>query len=472
MKNEGVRISLIESDSGNIVTNSIDISNRNQPKHLVHFNYGSKKSYNSGTTLIPQNGEYSYITPIKPIPKIITSSTGNGNILAIKNYFTDEQVIRRIANNLVFPFDKLIGGKYKLLIEPIAYITFQGVQMAMTATECALYDQMLGGGVRRYFADLSHKNLPLSLFLETPDLGYPAWSGSRNSRVSNEQIISSLGLGIVKFKEQEPPEVDVWDYEYRVDTDVITAVTVSGGQADPDNPASVTFFIDGTPYRVGNVYYPLDGEQLVWVRWHTPKEPQVMRIPVSVSGGHADAGVITARIVDLSKNEPPDPEADDRNDGFRPSPVPRKPERTQASWGIWIPEWNEALEIWEFYQERYSAQLTSRMRIDLDEKNPTGRDREMKSGYGIHETVTARVRTDMGEAVTDVQNAVTYFPEFGCQTYWRLLDQTRSGEFQFKNNHYSTFNNRTHFSPIWTPDGAYTPCTGRSAAGLPRVCSP
>ena len=64
--------------------------------------------------------------------------------------------------------------------------------------------------------------------------------------------------------------------------------------------------------------------------------------------------------------------------------------------------------------------------------------------------------------MTAAQNAVTYFPEFGYQTYWRLLEASISGRsttFQFKANPYSTYNRRTHFTPIWYPDGSYTPYT-------------
>jgi hypothetical protein len=43
-------------------------------------------------------------------------------------------------------YDVLINGEYKLLLEPIAYMTFQGIKIAMTATEAALYDQQLDGG--------------------------------------------------------------------------------------------------------------------------------------------------------------------------------------------------------------------------------------------------------------------------------------------------------------------------------------
>ena len=104
---------------------------------------------------------------------------------------------------------------------------------------------------------LTHQNLPLAIFLEEADLGYPAWSGSTTSKVSNDQIISSLGIGIVRFNDElEPPEIDEFDYEYRVDTDVITSVEVSGGQSDPDNPVTVQFVIEGSTYTVSNVYYP------------------------------------------------------------------------------------------------------------------------------------------------------------------------------------------------------------------------
>ena len=39
-------------------------------------------------------------------------------------------------------YDTLIGGNYKLLLEPIAYVTFEGVRTAFTATEAAMYNQV------------------------------------------------------------------------------------------------------------------------------------------------------------------------------------------------------------------------------------------------------------------------------------------------------------------------------------------
>ena len=68
-------------------------------------------------------------------------------------------------------------------------MTFNGVRMAMTATEAALYDQQLGGGLRSKMMSVSHQNLPLALFLEYPDLGYAAWSGSTTGRATTAKII-------------------------------------------------------------------------------------------------------------------------------------------------------------------------------------------------------------------------------------------------------------------------------------------
>ena len=94
--------------------------------------------------------------------------------------------------------------------------------------------------------------------------------------------------------------------------------------------------------------------------------------------------------------------------------------------------------------------------------SPTASATTAKSGYGIQQTVTANVSTTQSSAVTAAQNAVTYFPEFNYEGFWRLLDRSVSGKrsaFAFKNNPYSTDNRPTHFTPIWYPDGSYTPYT-------------
>ena len=102
------------------------------------------------------------------------------------------------------------------------------------------------------------------------------------------------------------------------------------------------------------------------------------------------------------------------------------------------------------------------MEIHPDEKSPTASGNTLKSGYGIQETVTAGVSTNQSHAVTEAQNAITYFPEFDYQSYWRVLERMGRGyqtRFEFEENPFSTYERRTHFLPIWYPDGSYTPYT-------------
>jgi len=135
----------------------------------------SKLSYNTGKSLAPKAGNYTYINPSQSLPKIISTSSSKASIAAIRSYFTDEQVIRSIAGYAGMDFDTLIGGDYKLVVEPLAYLCYNGQQFAMTATEAALYDQIVNGDLRKKLGTLTHKNLPLAIFLEEADLGYAAW---------------------------------------------------------------------------------------------------------------------------------------------------------------------------------------------------------------------------------------------------------------------------------------------------------
>lgn len=484
---DGVRVTIVSASDGSAASTSVDLTNRSPSNIVIHFTKTCKTSYRAGASLTLNTEPYVCYRPNQALPTIISSSTGGSRIEQIKRYFTDEQVLRGICNYCGFDFNMLISGDYKLLIEPLAFVTFQGTRTAMTATEAALYDRLLGGTMRQKMPSLSHKNLPLSIFLETSDLGFPAWSGSRTERVSNESIISALGIGIVRFNEEVTPEVETVDYEYRVNTDVITAISVKGGQSDPDHPVNVTFQIDGASYTVENVYYPKDHEQLVWVKWHTPPTPQIINITVTASGsGNPAKGTLVAKIVDLDGYDPPNPTADDRNDSYSAASAitPSNTEKTSAHWSIWRPWWHEHwVEYpgshsescaedctsshstwkdegwWEFDIDYYSASFSSSMSLTPDEKSPTASATTIKSGYGVNIEVSASASASDASAVTEPQTAVSYFPEFYYQTYWRLLDRTSSGmnaTFQFKQNEYSTYNRRTHFTPIWIKDGSYT----------------
>lgn len=473
--NDGVRVTIVDAETGAVKSASIDYTNTNASDIALHFGKVSKAEYVGGTALSATTSSYTFINPTEPLPTIISDGSG-ASIEEIRSYFTDEQVVKRIAEHTRIEFDDLTNGDYKLMVEPIMYITFNGIRTAMTATEAALYNMQTGGEMINKMGPLSHKNLPLAMFLEKDDLGYTAWTGSKNSYMTDSDIIQYLGVGIVSFKEpEEEVEVAASDYEYRVDTDVYTSITVTGGEHTPDNPVTVRFYIKNKVYTVGNIVYPKGASQLVWCKWHTPNTEQTVNIKVTVTGGaSASKTNITANIVDLNKNPPPDPTADDRDDSFRAVSVPNREQRTSAAWSVWSAYWQPKWVWqsrwrwtgkrwvdrgswvdkgeWKFRSNSYSVSMSANMQITCDEKNPTNVGRTMKSGYGINETVTASISGN-GQH-TELQNAVAYFPEFYYKTYWRLLEYT-NGALEFRKNKYSTYNNRTHFTPLWYPDGNY-----------------
>ena len=51
--------------------------------------------------------------------------------------------------------------------------------------------------------------------------------------------------------------------------------------------------------------------------------------------------------------------------------------------------------------------------------------------------------------------------------YFRLFDSTGSGCFQLKVNPYSQYGYRTHYIPVWFPDGPYTALATVSQAWTP-----
>ena len=474
---DGVRVTVIYSETQKPASASIDLTSKT-PAIKIHFGKVSKIQYRDGSSISPTTSSYVYYNPAITMPRIISTGSSKASIEAIKKYFCDEIIVRYIAELTGISYDDLITEKYKLLLEPIAYFKHNGVMYAMTAHEAALYDNQTGGALRRTMTSLTHKNLPLAMYLEYSDLGFAAYSGPTNKTCSNDTIIAYLGMGIVRFEEQPPeqPEPTDYDYEYRVDTDVITPVTLyAGSEINPDGPATVTFTIKGSTYRMNNIVIPEGDSQLAWVKWHTPSEPQDITITVRTNRGTLSQTTIKAKVVDLSGNDPPDPKATDTAGSWRPSSVPSREEKSYAAWSVWWAQWHPYWvwhstgdddgywvdEGWyDFFRDNYSASMTATTRIEPDEKVPTAAGSTMKSGYGVSNTVTATVSTSAPMShYTYGQTAVSYFPEFNYTTYWRLLDRLSSGKtarFQFAENIYSTYKQRVHFSPVWFPDGSYT----------------
>lgn len=485
---DGVRVSIVDVDTGEVMGTPIDYTNQS-PSPAYHFGKKTKIHYRNGASLAPTTSTYTYKHPSGNMPRVITSASASASIEAVKRYFCSEAVAGMIALDFGLSFETLTGGRYKLLLEPIAYFKFQGQQVAMTAHEAALYDQQLSGGLRSKMASLSHQNLPLAMFLERPDLGFPAYSGTTSGKQSNDTILAYLGIGTVTYTEvPEEPKPSMYDVEYRINTEVITAVTIHANkEINPDSPATVAFNIMGRRYTMSNIVIP-DGEsQVVWCKWTTPATEQSVTITVSTNKGILSDNQINAKVVDLGKNPPPDPKATDRNDSFRSVSPPSNAQKTSARWTVWWAKWHPYwvwIPVWDwcdhgedgghwvdngywedqgwydFFTDIYTASLTASSRITPDTKAPTASGRTIKSGYGVNNLVTSSFSTNAPSShVTGAQTAVSYFPEFGYSTYWRLLDLITRGyssRLEFKQNQYSTYTQRSHFSPVWYPNGTYT----------------
>lgn len=494
---DGIRVTVVDAASGTICSASVDFSNKNYSKTIIHFSKKSKLEYLSGAGLQPASGNYQYQIPATSLPTIVTSGSRPANIAATKRYFCSEYAARMVADATGISYDDLIGGKYKLVIEPIALFTFSGNFYAMTATEAALYNQASGGALASKLPSIVHRNLPLAIFLENSDLGIPAWTGSSTARVSDSEIISSLGIGIVSYQETDPG-LEAPDVTYRVNTDVITSITLtSGTEVNPDNPASVTFYINGRSYTTKNIVMPAGSSQVVWAKWHTPASPTRLSITVDVNGATTAKTSFIAEIVDLNENIPPDPLATDTNSRFAVPSLPSNPQKTSAAWSIWSASWHENWE-WEsdwdwvsgshssscpasctsshghwvdngewvdngwydFTSTSYAASIRGSADIVPDDIVPTASGDNMKSGYGIKETASASMSVNAPAShYAPAQTAVSYFPEFSYKNYWRLLTCSggMSPSFQFQQNEYSTYNRQVHFTPIWYPDQtAYT----------------
>ena len=473
--NDGVRVTVVDAQSGSAVSTPVDFSNRSQSSTMLHFGKVNKIQYRDGTSLSLQSGvPYNCLQPAYSMPAIINSNSRPASIEAIKRYFCSEYACMMVADATGVSYENMLAGQYKILLEPIAYVTFNGTKYAFTATEAALYDQLSGGSLRSRLPSVAFQNLPLALFLEYSDLGFPAWTGGRRGIQSNGDIISSLGVGIVWFEETEDAggEIEAPDVEYRVDTDVITAIRLrTGSRLTPDNPATVTFHIMGRSYTVRNIVIPANDFQLVWVKWHTPDTPQTITITVSLSRGFTAQDTFVAKIVDLNEKIPPDPLATDINPGYSVPPLPVNPQKLSANWGVWscywVPDWQWCDHgedgghwvdrgDWEYDYTGYSASISGTMTLMPDDIVPTANGKDMKSGYGVKTEVRAVLSTNSPDGHhSNPQTAFSVFPEFQYKTYLRLLQRISSGRsarFTFQPNEFSTYGRTVHFTPVWFPD--------------------
>ncbi|MCG8540166.1 MAG: hypothetical protein MJA82_09525 [Clostridia bacterium] len=422
------------------------------------------------------------------------STTREGLVSNIN--FTIEGVTKRYPAEEILPIKK--DGKYQnrvpwlIIYEPviISYLKDRQTILAFTATEYALA-QKLGyfnfkyGATGQYIAAMTHSDLPNSIVLKESWFGYPVVSALPDGvHWSEDRIINGGGWGMRMLKANGNNTIEndtTYDKEYRVDTEVITSVRVyaKNGRITPDDKAYIKFNANKQT-TTKSVTIPSGGSQLVFIKWQTPSTPQDVNIKVSVTGnssakinGRTRSKTITAKIVDLEEKvpPPPNPTANDiKPRGYVVPKLPNKSQKNSATWGKWDCYWKPNVVYvsdgqgggdwidqgdWEYEYKAYSLSFTGTMTVNPDTKVPTAIAKEMKSGYGINVKVATSMRLDAPTShVTGVQNVLTYYPEFNYQEYLRLMEKT-SG-FELKNNEYSTYNSRVHFTPLWFPDGEYS----------------
>ena len=164
--NDGVRVTVVDAESGSAVGSVVDFANRPQPASVLHFGKVNKIQYRSGAALSLQTGGgYSCIQPAYSMPAIMNSKSRPADIEVIKRYFCSEYACMMVADATGADYDRMLSGEYKILLEPIGYVTFNGQYYCFTATEAALYDQLSGGSLRSRLPTVAFQNLPLALFL-------------------------------------------------------------------------------------------------------------------------------------------------------------------------------------------------------------------------------------------------------------------------------------------------------------------
>ena len=377
---EAIRVSVVSIETKQQVGRTVDFSNISNPagsygQSIIRRSQGlqNKLFYMRGGNLnLDFSSGYTPFKPPIPMPAIIETDRANPDINTIKSYFGRDDILTAIAAQTGVDKTSLVSGRYAILLEPVAYFIFSGSVYALTATECGVLDkaQRQNGYKSLYsvLTDLTSKNLPLALFLDkqvgvklnnmniypTQILGLNIWGGTTTGRVSDPDIISSLGIGAIIFS--FPPGsvnpivtpspsanfgVQSGQYSYACDSDVITSTLISADRdVTCDSPATVTFNVNGSIYQVQNIVIPAGNQQRVWFKWHTPSTPQRINIGISVSNGvNSSQGTIQADVYSISENIPPDPTAKDvkPKDYTIPPEINLSPSSASqsVSWSVW-----------------------------------------------------------------------------------------------------------------------------------------
>ena len=539
---DGARISLYNNETNQKVGNSFDFCNAAKVhKDALGFSPLSKLDYvkNSGSCDINSFSQdfwqddnnvspgiyieqsQSYITLPKLMPDGVTSA--EARIATLKEFFGTDYVIKSLCKSFDVSYEEWTSNKYTFLVETIGIFSVpimeKGTKVAITASEASILCQKQKESKIKYdIKSLStdgFRNLPFSIYLEEEKLGIAPYTGDTDiimygSSRALDTMLKQLGCMTISYKDDPPPpppppEIDSNEKHITAytDSDIITSTYVYSAQGFPrqsrspytgedegaksnclaGNLCDVTWNVDGSRYYQ-SIVIPEGGDALSWVKWHTPSKPCEVVVTIQTESGSTPRyNKIYYDIIDYrGKQEPPNPDADDRNDTFKNNPaiedktggVDRLTWITYDYW--WEEYWVEVvigydedgdpiteLQDWGcvHYPEvnHYASLKVNNIKLSHDPLNPTATIESAKSGYGFEINADTVVSTDLPSAVTGIQFAETRFCEFDFETYYRRLERKRSGfntNLTFYKNDYSQFGSKVHFTPVWFPDGRYT----------------
>lgn len=332
---EGLRLTVYDAETQTKVYRTIDVtgeSSISSVSNIMHFADGSElipkttwlSSSYVGTTYsaVDANsvGKYQratidssriqgsgykaeYVAGLSDID--IVSANNSSNYEAIKAYIGDEQFIKNVICHFIpeLEYNDFVDGKYKIAFEPVAYFRYDGMNWALSATECGIlnhYDKITYSSawnstcnLRSLMGPLTHSNLPRSAFLVEQDLGVSVYSPTESDYYSSYHINSATGqddhdkynsdvciircMGIGTINAQSDDDDDEFDEgmsaaEYHTNTDVYTSFSAV-------NIGELSFVGDTTfSIKDSSGETPRIGEQL------KPENKQLINVTGSQSG--------------------------------------------------------------------------------------------------------------------------------------------------------------------------------------------
>ncbi|MHB1455261.1 MAG: hypothetical protein ACYCYM_15135, partial [Saccharofermentanales bacterium] len=227
------------------------------------------------------------------------------------------------------------------------------------------------------------------------------------------------------------------------------------------------------------VIIPASGDNIVYFKWRVPADTQGCAFTlnaivdpfskISEQNESDNSITVTRTAADNPLLETPDTRYEEKTPGsFYYTQPAAKPARPSVSWSVW--EWVNGWYKKNVYGIQINSQNTPIITPDTSVPSEEMVDGKwmMGSGYGFNlvwEISLAGVSGTIlpgADAVTGIQQARCYFPEFfyaQSAGQARSLEKTMTNRFEFYRNPYSKTGSRIHFTPLWFPDCEYI-CQG------------